>query len=185
MTLVRKKYGTIYKRKDTLLLAHRFSTAPILLRMDSGNDAEDNLRICYERASRCEFIIKRLLSRESCDGWYELAKAEATLYQPREGKKVYIGSIFRKISVLEKVRIVYEVIERTSKSQWSIVFVTGYRNQHLMEFIDRTRKGDDRAIPRGRSEQYHSELKSDMDIKRLPSGKFQTNQLVLELAMIT
>jgi hypothetical protein len=36
----------------------------------------------------------------------------------------------------------------------------------------------------GQNEQYHSELKSDMDVERLPSVKFQTNQLVLKLAMI-
>jgi len=36
----------------------------------------------------------------------------------------------------------------------------------------------------GESEQYHSELKTDMDVERLPSGKFETNKLVLELAMI-
>ena len=31
----------------------------------------------------------------------------------------------------------------------------------------------------GTSEQFHSEFKTDMDIERLPSGKFATNQLVL------
>lgn len=36
----------------------------------------------------------------------------------------------------------------------------------------------------GECEQYHSELKTDMDVERLLSGKFATNALVLELAMI-
>ena len=36
----------------------------------------------------------------------------------------------------------------------------------------------------GESEQYHSEIKSDMNVERLPSGKFATNQLILELAML-
>ena len=36
----------------------------------------------------------------------------------------------------------------------------------------------------GESEQYHSEIKTDMDIERLPSGKFDTNELVLELTII-
>jgi hypothetical protein len=31
-------------------------------------------------------------------------------------------------------------------------------------------------------EQYHSELKSDMDLERLPSGKFATNTLVMHCA---
>ena len=34
----------------------------------------------------------------------------------------------------------------------------------------------------GTSEQFHSEIKSDMDMERLPSGKFATNSLILVLA---
>jgi hypothetical protein len=30
----------------------------------------------------------------------------------------------------------------------------------------------------GTSEQFHSELKAGLDLERLPSGKFQTNELV-------
>lgn len=33
-------------------------------------------------------------------------------------------------------------------------------------------------------EQYHSEIKTDMDIERLPSGKFATNALILKLGML-
>ena len=36
----------------------------------------------------------------------------------------------------------------------------------------------------GECEQFHSERKTDMDLKRLPSGKFDTNELVLEIAII-
>ncbi len=32
---------------------------------------------------------------------------------------------------------------------------------------------------------FHSEIKIDMDVKRLPSGKFDTNELVLELTILT
>lgn len=34
------------------------------------------------------------------------------------------------------------------------------------------------------SEQYHSEIKTDMDVERLPSGKFESNKLVFELTLI-
>ena len=33
-------------------------------------------------------------------------------------------------------------------------------------------------------EQYHSEIKTDMRIERLPRGKFDTNALILKLTMI-
>ena len=36
----------------------------------------------------------------------------------------------------------------------------------------------------GECEQFHSEIKTDMDIERLPSGKFDTNELVLKLAIL-
>lgn len=34
------------------------------------------------------------------------------------------------------------------------------------------------------SEQFHSELKSDMDVERLPSSNFDTNSLILLLSML-
>ena len=36
----------------------------------------------------------------------------------------------------------------------------------------------------GTSEQFHSVLKSDMDLERLPSGKFETNNLILHLGVM-
>ena len=37
----------------------------------------------------------------------------------------------------------------------------------------------------GTSEQFNSEFKTDLDIERLPSGKFATNALVLGTSMLT
>ena len=36
----------------------------------------------------------------------------------------------------------------------------------------------------GTSEQFHSEFKTDFDIERLPSGKFNTNDLIMTLAAL-
>jgi hypothetical protein len=36
----------------------------------------------------------------------------------------------------------------------------------------------------GTSEQFHSELKTEMDLERLPSGKFATNALMLALGQV-
>ena len=36
----------------------------------------------------------------------------------------------------------------------------------------------------GTSEQYHSEIKTDLDLERLPSGKFATNATMLSLALV-
>jgi hypothetical protein len=177
--------NTVFFLQETLLLAHRLTTMPILLRMDSGNDAEDNLRICHKQATRCQYIIKRNLRRESPEGWHELAKKEGTLFQPREGKTVYIGSTYRKIPEVGKVRIVYEVIERTSKADGQLFLVPDIEvNTWWTSLTESEKVVIELYHDHGQSEQYHSELKSDMDVERLPSGKFQTNKLVLELAMI-
>ncbi len=37
----------------------------------------------------------------------------------------------------------------------------------------------------GTSEQFHSELKADMDLERLPSGKFEVNSLVMTCAALS
>ena len=49
---------------------------------------------------------------------------------------------------------------------------------------------DDEAImelyrDHGTSEQFHSEFKTDLDIERLPSGKFATNDLIMTLAALS
>jgi hypothetical protein len=36
----------------------------------------------------------------------------------------------------------------------------------------------------GTSEQFHSEMKSELDLERLPSGKFVTNTLILEMGVL-
>jgi hypothetical protein len=37
----------------------------------------------------------------------------------------------------------------------------------------------------GTHEQFHSEIKTDLDLERLPSGKFATNALILSLGALT
>lgn len=36
----------------------------------------------------------------------------------------------------------------------------------------------------GTHEQFHSEFKTDLDLERLPSGKFATNDLILSMAAL-
>ena len=42
----------------------------------------------------------------------------------------------------------------------------------------------DLYLAHGECELFHSEIKTDMDVERLPSGKSDTDELVLELTMI-
>ena len=104
-----------------------------------------------------------------------------------------MGSAWREISYLgkdgktrtETLRMVYEIIERTIDKRGQVLMLPDIEVNMWWTNLGWT---DDEIIEayhaHGECEQYHSELKTDMDVERLPSGKFDTNALVLELAMI-
>lgn len=83
------------------------------------------------------------------------------------------------------MRIVYEITERTIDRHGQVLMIPDIELNMFWTNLGWT---DDEVIAsyhaHGECEQYHSELKTDMDVERLPSGKFATNALVLELAMI-
>ncbi len=143
----------------------------------------------------CFFNIKHNLRREGKDSWYKLAKEHCkNIQNPRDGKTVYIGSDWRDISYkvadgTEKtvtLRIVYEIIERTTDKFGQFLLETDIEVNTYWTNLDFT---DEEIIANyhahGECEQYHSELKTDMDLERLPSGKFETNELVLEIAILS
>ena len=109
---------------------------------------------------------------------------------PRDGKTVYIGSDWKTVTSKQfnteyTLRAGYEITERT---------IDKYGQFNLVPDIEVeawwTNLGDpDEEIislyhAHGECEQFHSEVKTDMDLERLPSGKFATNALILELGMI-
>jgi len=160
---------------------------PVLLRMDSGNDAAVNVRQCRKEGR--PYIIKRNLRLESQTDWLEVAKIYGVATQPRPGKTVYIGACTRFMDDgegnLEPWRIVFEVTVRT---------ITAKGEQLLLPEIEADtywtglEEYPETVIAlyhaHGTSEQFHSELKSDMGVERLPSGKFKTNATVLQAAMV-
>jgi len=84
------------------------------------------------------------------------------------------------------VRTVYEVIERTVDKHGQYLFPADVEVNMRDANVD---CADCDVISlfyhaHGESEQFHSEVKTDMDLKRFPSGKFNTKGLVLELAML-
>jgi predicted DNA-binding protein (UPF0251 family) len=174
--------------KDTLQYAKRLTSDPILLRLDSGNDSLDNLKVCYAKETQCDFIIKRNLRREKKSYWLSVAEEnqEYPPAQPRIGKKVYKGSVSWYIKDLKRnVRVVYEVIERTVLSDGQILLEP---ELEVNTFWTSLNLSEDEIIglyqAHGTCEQFHREIKTDMDLERLPSGNFDTNALVLELAII-
>lgn len=169
--------------RESIDYARQVTDQKLLVRMDSGNDSLENVMICIDR--EVDWLIKRNLRKESRQEWLALAKRDGTMTCPREGKTVWRGITERYVPGIEKpLRIAFEVSERTvtAKGQvlafpeievdsyWTSLECGAYEN--ILLYHDH-----------GESEQFHSELKSDMDLERLPSKHFETNALVLLLGM--
>ncbi|MEM4247691.1 MAG: IS1380 family transposase [Candidatus Nanoarchaeia archaeon] len=155
-----------------------------LFRMDSGNDSDENLLEFKDRKGKF-FVIKRNLRKESLDGWLAIAKERGTMTEPRQGKKIWLGDVFREVKDIGPVRMVFKVVERTSDRKGQAFLVPEIEVEtYWTNLPDSPDTIIELYHQHGTSEQFHSELKSDMDVERLPSGKFLTNSLVLKNAMM-
>jgi len=176
--------GTAGFLKQSLHYARRMSKATFLVRMDSGNDSLDNIRVCREE--KAQFLIKRNLRWETIEEWLGIAKKYGRLEEPRAGKQVWLGEKYiEKPGFKEPLRLVFGVTRRTITDDGQALLIPEVEVETYW-----TSLRDDAATiielyrAHGTSEQFHSELKTDLDLERLPSGKFETNELVLLLGMV-
>jgi len=183
--------------RETIELCRQLTDKPLLIRLDSGNDASENIGIFMEESYRynnVSFIMKRNPRQESKEEWLASVKDCCTnIQKPRDGKTVYIGQTFRDVTYTlpnktEKtagIRTIYEITERTIDKHGQYFIVPDIE---LDTYWTNLPLSDQNIIDlyhaHGESEQYHSEIKTDMDVERLPSGKFDSNKLVLELTII-
>jgi hypothetical protein len=168
--------------EEAIVYARQITSAKLLVRMDAGHDDLENLRVCQKH--QVDWIIKRNLRKESPKDWLEEAQAYGQCEEPREGKQVWTGETWRQRDG-KLYRVVFEVIERT---------ITAEGQKLLIPEIEVATYWTSLKLPakevielyhqHGTSEQFHSEIKSDMDLERLPSGKFATNALVLSLGLV-
>ena len=172
--------------------ARRVTDAPILLRLDGGNDALENIDVVRRHNEHDEigfdYLIKWNPRGADPEGWRQRAEEQGLFEEVRDGKRVAIFD---------------ETVERTYKKQpyWlrRVVRVVERRtDRHGQPYLvpDVEVEGwwtslllsEERIIElyadHGTSEQFHSEFKTDLDIERLPSGKFSTNALVLACATL-
>lgn len=178
---------------ETLKIARFYTDKPILVRLDSGNDAADNIGILVEKG--INFLIKRNPRQESTENWMDNIKKWCIKpYSPRPGKKVYVGTTYLNIDwkgdkLKHKgsmcTRVIYEGIERKEDATGQLLL---FPDQELNTWWTNTDLSDEECIrlyhQHGEMEQYHSEMKTDMDTERFPSGKFKTNTLIMDLIMI-
>ena len=177
---------------ETMDLCKTITDKPLFVRLDSGNDAAENVGILLENGAY--YVIKRNLRKEDkleCSD--NIRSWCRDIRHPRDGKIIYVGSTFKDIAYTTETgeqksicnRIVYEMIERTSSPDGQMFLETDIEMNMFWTNLGET---DQEIIElyhaHGESEQFHSEIKSDMGVERLPSGKFDTNELIIELTII-
>lgn len=159
----------------------------VLLRLDSGNDAADNIAVAVKH--QCFYLIKRNLRSEPIDRWLSLAQSFGTRKVLPGGVTVYTGSVSHVNpggrDDLGPVETIFQVVTRTVGKDGADLLVPEIEVESWFTNLpDSPEEAIEPCHSHGTSEQYHSELKTDMDMERPPSGKFATNSLLLALAML-
>ena len=169
--------------KQTLKLARRVTEEKLLVRLDAAHDDIETMRIC-QSTPKVDYLIARNRRNESTERWLREAQELAPCETPREGKEVYRGDTLWDRDD-HTGRVVFEVIRRTIDKKGQALLIPEVEVHTWWTSLE---ADPDVVIElyhqHGTSEQFHSELKTDMDLERLPSGKFGTNELVLWLGMM-
>lgn len=193
--------GTADYIKQCLELARKITKdSKLLLRFDSGNDSVENI-LTINEYDNVYFLIKRNLRSEDREKYINLKEelekdenANVIKEEVREGKVIYyyenIVILSGKLKGEKKEAIVRQIVRLTERT-------TDKNNQELLFpdhevdvwYANVEEKHDSEKIvdlykDHGTCEQFHSELKTDMDVERLPSGKFETNRLILSMSTI-
>ena len=135
-----------------------------MFRIDSAHDAAENIDLLRDQ---CDFIIKRNLHKESKEWWLDYARQIGKATHPREGKVVYTGTLEHLHPGGDEARaplpVVFRVTVRTTDAQGEAF---------LLEKIEVDTWWTSFGEPaetvillyeaHGTSEQFHSELKTDL-----------------------
>jgi hypothetical protein len=167
----------------TIELARQVTSAKLLVRMDAGNDDVENLRRLRKK-KQVDWIVKRNLRKESEADWLEEAQARGEWEEPREGKEVYTGETWRERDG-KVYRLIFEVIQRTITADGQRLLVPEMEIATWWTSLKLSAKTVIELYHQhGTSEQFHSEIKSEMGLERLPNGKLVTNALMLSLGLV-
>ena len=178
--------GTDKYFTETIELAKQLGSYPLLAIMDSGND--DSKLVLQFISQGTEFIIKRNLRRESQEQYINYAKDnyETKINHEKAGITIYYARWERQVGgrIIPIAVVVTEKTKEKKTNQLSLMplyDVEVYWNS-LNLYADIV---EEQYHQHGTSEQYHSEFKSDLDLERLPSGKFSSNYTIMLLGMIS
>jgi len=165
---------------------------PRLVVTDAGHDAGENL-LLFSQTPETEFVVKRNLRRSDPADW--LAEAQRQTDEPEQlapGARCWYGERSKTLCIETDeqqreltLRVVWRATKRHAEPDGQLltdpeITIEAYWTsldwdpEDIQDFYQR----------RGTSEQFHSELKTDLDLERLPSGKLAANQHILDLGMI-
>lgn len=120
--------------------------------------------------------------------WIARADAAGAWTSPRPGKRVApldltVERAWQKQK--RNFRLLVRLVERSIDKKGQHLLFPAYQLEGWWTSLDQPA---DSVIALYREhathEQLHSEIKSDLDLERLPSGKFDCNDLILHLAML-
>ncbi|NVD37121.1 IS1380 family transposase, partial [Marinobacter lutaoensis] len=175
--------GFLDTLKRVLPRARSLTDKPILLRLDSAHDARANRDFLREQ-DQVDFLIKWSPRKEDPLAWADKAQARKAWSLERDGKMEAVLS--ETIPDEPGLRRIVKVTVRTSDAEGQLylepeVSLEGWVTSLPVEVADEQQV---MALYRDHatSEQFHSEFKTDLDLERLPSGKFDTNNLVMAFA---
>jgi len=190
---------TEFNFERVIPMAQRLSEAgpkaPILARLDSGFDSTALMREIesYNRAGlpQLDWLIKWNPRTTDVAALAERLDADATTIweHPRAGKRVTLWEQALEIEGIERpLRRVLRLTERTIDAQGQLLIEPKLTLDGWSTSLN-AKQFDAKAVialyaDHGTHEQFHSEFKTDLDLERLPSGKFGTNYLVCELAAL-
>jgi hypothetical protein len=188
---------TEYNIERVLPMAIKLTDAPLLFRADSGFDSAKLMCAIGTRSKALSrevaFIIKwnprstpvETIAKE------RLADASTVWNVLREGKRVCMWADHVEVRHGDEVltlRRVYRLTERTIDKRGQKMLLPEYTLEGWSTTLPQASFTPEQVIAlyadHGTHEQFHSEFKTDMDLTRLPSGKFDTNYLVCALAAV-
>jgi len=164
----------------------------VLMVEDSGFDSA---RLLFAKAQErdawaaegraLEFITKWNPRKQDKSAWVAQAEAAGVFQETWPGKRVGLLELsveraWRKEK--RSFRLIVEVIERTIDRKGQHLLVPEIELAGWWTSLDLPAKEViEHYRYHGTHEQFHAEIKSDLDLERLPSGKFDTNDCVLHL----
>lgn len=165
--------------------AREVTKKPLLVRLDAAHDSLDTL-VALSGHEKVSYIVKWNPRNEDRPHWRDRAFLEGHLREPRLGKKIALLSVdvWREHNgKVYPLRLILRVTERAIDRRGQMLIAPEIELEGWWTCL---KLPEETVIElyagRGASEQFHSEIKTDLDMERLPSGKFATNSLVLSLA---